>query len=237
MTTTATIIRRNASDRGHADHGWLDTWHTFSFASYYDPKHMGFRALRVINEDRIAPGRGFGAHPHEDMEIITYILDGALQHRDSLGTGSVIRPGDAQRMSAGAGIVHSEFNASATEPVHLLQIWIEPDRNGVEPSYAQRQFPIAQERNRWHTLVSNDGRDGSLTMNADAVFRAGRWGSGARGSIAVARDRHAWVHVARGDVTIGDLRLRDGDAIGVSGEASLDLTAAADSELVWFDLA
>src|ERR1051325_5045499 len=155
---------RRASERGHFDHGWLDTYHTFSFARYYDPRQMGFRALRVINEDRVAPGRGFGMHPHEDMEIVTYILDGALSHRDSLGTGSTIRPGELQRMTAGTAIRHSEFTPSATEPVHLYQIWLLPEREGLEPSYEQRAFPEEQERGRLRLVASRHGRDGSLNI-------------------------------------------------------------------------
>src|SRR5207244_2392305 len=164
------IVMRQAADRGHADHGWLDTRHTFSFASYYDPRFVGFRALRVINEDRVAPGAGFPTHPHRDMEIISYVLEGGLQHRDSLGTGSVIRPGDVQRMSAGRGIEHSEFNASTTEPVHFLQIWIEPDRRGVPPGYAQKTFDANQRRGRLTLVVSRDGRDGSIDMHQDVAL-------------------------------------------------------------------
>src|SRR3954454_7983784 len=159
---------RTSSERGHFDHGWLDTYHTFSFARYYDPRQMGFRSLRVINEARVAPGRGFGSHPHEDMEIVTYVLQGALEHRDSLGTGSVIRPGELQRMSAGTGITHSEANPSATEPVHLYQIWLLPDREGREPSYEQRAFPEEKRRDRLRLVASPDGADGSLTIGQDA---------------------------------------------------------------------
>ena len=164
---------RRASERGHFDHGWLDTYHTFSFSRYYDPRQMGFRSLRVINEDRVAPGRGFGTHPHEDMEIVTYVLDGALAHRDSLGTGSTIRPGELQRMTAGTGIMHSEFNPSETEPVHLYQIWLLPEREGLEPSYEQRAFPEEERHNRLRLVASPDGRDGSLTIRQDARLYLG----------------------------------------------------------------
>jgi redox-sensitive bicupin YhaK (pirin superfamily) len=186
---------RRASERGHFDHGWLDTFHTFSFARYYDPGHMGFRSLRVINEDRVAPGRGFGTHPHEDMEIVTYVLSGALAHRDSLGTGSTIRPGELQRMTAGTGITHSEFNPSDAEPVHLYQIWLLPEREGLEPSYEQRAFPEDERRNRLRLVASPDGQDGSLSIRQDARLYLATLDGGREASHELAPGRHAWVQV------------------------------------------
>ena len=182
---------RRARDRGHANHGWLDSHHTFSFANYYDPKHMGFRGLRVINEDRVAPARGFGTHPHRDMEIISYVLGGGLEHRDSMGTGSVIRPGEVQRMSAGTGVFHSEYNASKTEPVHFMQIWILPERGGIEPSYEQRAFSEAERRNTLRLVVDPEGRDQALKINADARLYAGLVDAGASVEHVVPAGRHA----------------------------------------------
>src|SRR3954469_23823774 len=184
---------RRAGERGHFDHGWLDTYHTFSFAGYYDPRHPGFRALRVINEDRVAPGRGFGTHPHEDMEIVTYVLSGALAHKDSLGTGSTIRPGELQRMTAGTGISHSEFNPSQTEPVHLYQIWLLPEREGLEPSYEQRAFSDDETRGRLRLVAARDGRDGALTIHQDAELYLGTLDEGRRISHPLRPGRHAWL--------------------------------------------
>jgi len=228
---------RRANERGHAQHGWLDSWHTFSFADYYDPQHMGFRALRVINEDRVAPGTGFGTHGHRDMEILTYVLEGALAHRDSMGNGSVIRPGFVQRMSAGTGVRHSEMNASAEEPVHLLQIWIEPERDGIEPGYEERSFPEEERRARLRLVASRDGREGSVVLHQDASVYAALLEAGESVRHALAPGRHAWLHVARGQVASGDSALGAGDALAVSDEDAVEARAAAASELLLFDLA
>jgi redox-sensitive bicupin YhaK (pirin superfamily) len=227
---------RKASERGHFDHGWLDTYHTFSFARYYDPRHMGFRALRVINEDRVAPGTGFGTHPPEDMEIVTYVLDGALAHRDSLGTGSTIRPGELQRMTAGTGIVHSEFNPSDAEPVHFYQIWLEPEREGLEPSYEQRAFPEAEWRNRLRLVASPDGHDGSLTIRQDARLYLGTLDGGQEVSHELTPGRHAWLQVLRGDVTLNGLALSAGDGAALGDEAGLVIRSDRPSEVLLFDL-
>jgi quercetin 2,3-dioxygenase len=228
---------RKASERGHFDHGWLDTYHTFSFARYYDPRHMGFRALRVINDDRVAPGRGFGAHPHEDMEIVTYVLDGALAHRDSLGTGSTIRPGELQRMTAGTGIVHSEFNPSESEPVHLYQIWLMPEREGLEPSYEQRAFPEEERHNGLRLVASPEGRDGSLTIRQDARLYLGSLDGSREVRHEVSPGRHAWLQVLRGGVGLNGLSLSGGDGAAISDESSLAITADGPSEVLLFDLA
>jgi redox-sensitive bicupin YhaK (pirin superfamily) len=228
---------RPASERGHADHGWLNSYHTFSFADYYDPQHMGFRALRVINEDRVEPARGFGKHPHRDMEIISYVLEGSLEHRDSLGTGSVIRPGDVQRMSAGSGVTHSEFNGSPTEPVHFLQIWLLPERQGIPPSYEQKTFTPEAQRGRLLLVASPDGRDGSLVIHTDARLYAGRLEASDRVELPLAQGRHGWVQVARGQVQLNGKDLSSGDGAAVSDEAAVQLTASAPSEVLVFDLA
>jgi redox-sensitive bicupin YhaK (pirin superfamily) len=228
---------RRAEQRGHANHGWLDSHHTFSFAEYHDPKHMGFRGLRVINEDRVAPGRGFGTHPHRDMEIISYVLDGALEHRDSLGTGSVIRHGEVQRMSAGTGVRHSEFNSSKTEPVHFLQIWILPGQKNIEPSYEQRSFDVEQRRNGLRLVVDPEGRDGALTIHADARLFAGTLVAGASITHEVPQRRHAWIQVARGTVDVAGTVLRAGDGASTSDAGPLTITASEDAELLVFDLA
>src|SRR6187401_3189838 len=207
---------RKASERGHFDHGWLDTYHTFSFSRYYDPRHMGFRALRVINEDRVEPGHGFGTHPHRDMEIISYVLDGALEHKDSMGTSSIIRPGDVQRMSAGTGVTHSEFNASRSEQVHFLQIWILPAAPGGKPGYEQKAFPEAERKGKLRLVASPDGRDGSVTIRQDVALHAGLLRTGETLRHELAPGRHAWVHVARGHVDIGGEQLDAGDAVAVS---------------------
>jgi len=231
------IAVRRAEERGHAEHGWLESYHTFSFADYQDPHHMGFRTLRVINEDRVQPGRGFGTHGHEDMEIISYVLDGALAHRDSLGTGSVIRPGDVQRMSAGTGVRHSEFNASQNALVHFLQIWILPARRGTAPSYEQRGFSTDERRNRWRLVVSPDGRDGSLTIHQDASLYATLLAKDASVEHALAAGRHAWLQVARGVVRLNGVELVEGDGAAVSEERRLEVTADHDAEALLFDLA
>jgi quercetin 2,3-dioxygenase len=228
---------RKATERGRFDHGWLDTRHTFSFGRYYDRRHMGFRALRVINEDWVKPGTGFGAHPHEDMEIVTYVLDGALEHRDSLGSGGTIRPGELQRMTAGTGIVHSEANPSPTEPVHLYQIWILPERAGLPPSYEQRAFPEEERYNQLRLVASPDGREGSLTIRQDASLRLGTLDAGREVSHAMAPGRHAWLQVLRGAVRLNDQPLAEGDGAAVSEEPMLSIRAEQPSEVLVFDLA
>lgn len=231
------IAIRRAEARGHADHGWLDTRHTFSFASYHDPRWMGFRALRVINEDRVEPGQGFPTHGHRDMEIMSYVLAGALAHEDSMGNGSVIRPGDVQRMTAGTGVRHSEFNASATELVHFLQIWIEPAQPGLEPGYEQRSYPDAEKRGRLRLIASPDGRDGSVTIHQDALVHATLLPPGEEVTHALGRDRHAWVHVARGAILVNGAAMKHGDGAAVSGEPSLALTGREAAEVLLFELA
>lgn len=228
---------RKANDRGHANHGWLDTFHTFSFASYYDPRHMGFRALRVINDDRVDGGNGFGTHPHNDMEIITYILEGALQHRDSMGTGSVIKPGDVQRMTAGTGVTHSEFNASASEPVHLLQIWLLPEREDLKPSYEEKHFAKADRQDQLRLVASRGGENGSIHVNQDVRLYASLLASGKTVEHTLAKGRHAWLQVAKGGLRVNDLKLETGDGLAVSAEEKLQITATADSEFLLFDLA
>ena len=227
---------RRSSDRGHAEHGWLDSHHTFSFAGYHDPDHMGFGPLRVINEDRVQPGKGFGTHPHRDMEIISYVLGGALEHKDSIGNGSVIRPGDVQHMSAGTGVTHSEFNASGDELVHFLQIWIVPRERGGEPHYGQRHFPSESRRNTLRLVASPDGRDTSIAIKQDASMYAGLFASGANGAYTVAPGRRIWLHVARGAITLGETPLGAGDAIGTDDAGPLQFTATEDAEVLLFDL-
>jgi len=228
-------IRRSA-ERGHANHGWLDSYHSFSFADYYDPQHMGFSTLRVINEDYVAPGTGFGTHPHRDMEIITYILAGELEHKDSMGNGSVIRPGDVQRMSAGTGVLHSEFNPSPDRQVHLLQIWIQPNRRGVEPGYEQKRFEDAEKRGRLRLVASPDGADGSVTIHQNARVYAGLIDGAERVEHTLAAGRTAYVHVARGTVTVNGNPLAAGDALKAEGESRVTLEAGRDAEVLLFDL-
>ncbi len=228
---------RPATERGHFQHGWLDTYHTFSFADYYDPEQMGFRGLRVINDDRVAPAQGFGEHPHRDMEIVTYVLEGALEHRDSMGTGSTIRPGDVQRMSAGTGVRHSEFNASKSEPVHFMQIWILPKTRGIAPGYEQKTFPDAEKRGRLRVVASPDGRDGSVTIHADAVVRAGLFDAGESAEVRIDRGRHAWVHVARGEVKVNGRELATGDGAAISDEEVVRVEGVKGGEVLVFDLA
>ncbi len=231
------IRLRKASERGHFDHGWLDTRHTFSFSRYHDPRYLGFRALRVVNEDRVQPGQGFGNHGHEDMEIVTYVLSGALAHRDSLGTGSTLRPGELQRMTAGTGITHSEFNPSKTEPVHFYQIWLLPEREGLEPSYEQRAYPEEERHNRLRLVASPDGSEGSLNIRQDArIFLATLVGD-REVSHEVPSDRHAWVQVLRGGVSLNGLTLSAGDGAAVSAESQLTIRADGLSEVLLFDLA
>jgi redox-sensitive bicupin YhaK (pirin superfamily) len=228
---------RRAEDRGHANHGWLDTHHTFSFAGYYDPAHMGFRALRVINEDRVTPGQGFGRHPHRDMEIISYVLEGALAHQDSMGNGSVIRPGEVQRMSAGTGVHHSEANPSPSEPVHFLQIWLVPSQRGIAPSYEQKKFERPELASRFRLVASPDGRDGSVTLHADAALYAGTFARGARAELSLPRGRYGWVHVARGTVMVNGQQLKAGDGAALSDEAAVQVEGVDASEVLVFDLA
>ncbi|HEX2733052.1 MAG TPA: pirin family protein [Polyangiaceae bacterium] len=227
------IIRRSA-ERGLADHGWLHSRHTFSFADYYDSEHMGFRALRVINEDRVQPGRGFGAHPHRDMEIISYVLDGSLQHKDSMKNGSTIRPGDVQRMSAGTGVVHSEFNGSQSEDVHFLQIWLLPNKRGMQPSYEQKSFD-SQLNGNLVPVATPDARAGSVLIHADASVYAGRPTDGQTLEIPLAHG-YGWLQVARGRVLVGDTTLEAGDGLAVSDEPSLKVQAVSLAEILVFDL-
>lgn len=231
------ITLRKSEDRGHFDFGWLDTYHTFSFDRYYDPAHMLFRSLRVINEDRVAPGQGFPRHSHADMEIVTYILSGALEHRDSMGNGSVIRPGDIQRMSAGTGVSHSEYNPSETEPVHLLQIWILPRARGLNPSYEQKAFSRDERGGRFRLVASEDGREGSVTIQQDARLYATILPRGALVEHKLAESRYAWVQVARGTVKLNDVELNQGDGAAISEEAIIKLVAHDDAEVLLFDLA
>ena len=231
------ITRRPSGERGHANHGWLDTSHTFSFAGYRDPRHTGFRDLLVINEDRVAPGRGFGAHSHDNMEIISYVLEGALEHRDSLGTGSIIRPGDVQRMTAGTGVTHSEYNASRDERVHFLQIWILPERAGLAPGYQQRAFPREERRDRLQLAASRDGRDGSLIVHQDVELYLAELAPGQRMTHRLRPGRHAWLQVARGSVEMDGEALAAGDGAAVSDQAQLELEGSTSAELLLFDLA
>jgi redox-sensitive bicupin YhaK (pirin superfamily) len=227
---------RKSAERGHAHHGWLDSFHSFSFAGYHDPDWMGFGPLRVINEDCIAPGGGFPTHSHQDMEIVTWVLAGALEHQDSLGNGGVIRPGEVQRMRAGHGIAHSEFNASATEPVHLLQIWIEPDAHGLAPGHEQIAFAPDSLQGRLRLIASRDGRDGSVTIHQDAAIHAGRLAPGDRASLTLAPGRRAWLQVASGRVKVRGLLLDAGDAVAVRFEFAVDIEALDASEVICFDL-
>ncbi len=230
------ITLRKASERGHANHGWLDSWFSFSFAEYHDPQHMGFASLRVINEDVVQPGKGFGTHGHRDMEIITYILEGALEHKDSMGNGSVIRPGDVQRMSAGRGVQHSEFNPSPGELVHLLQIWIEPNVRGIEPGYEEKHFDAASKRGRLRLIASSDGRDGSVNIHQNAAVYAALLDGAERASHTLAPGRNAYVHVARGKVTVNGNVLGTGDALKASGESAIVLERGDNAEILLFDL-
>ncbi|WP_293336696.1 pirin family protein [Microcoleus sp. CAWBG58] len=231
------IAVRKSEARGHANHGWLDSYHTFSFANYYDRNYMNFRSLRVINEDVVNPGKGFGTHGHSDMEIITYVLEGALEHKDSLGTGAVIKPGEVQRMSAGTGIQHSEFNPSQTDRVHLLQIWLLPDTNGLEPSYEQRDFPLTERRGKLRLVAARDARDGAVKVHQDVDLYAAVLDKNSRVSHVLQPNRHAWIQVARGAVLLNGLTLEKGDGAAVSDEAELVIEAAQDAEFLLFDLA
>jgi redox-sensitive bicupin YhaK (pirin superfamily) len=230
------IALRRSQDRGHANHGWLDTYHTFSFADYYDPSHMGFSVLRVINEDRVAPGMGFGTHPHRDMEIVTFVLEGALEHRDSMGNGSVIRPGDVQRMTAGTGVTHSEFNASKTDPVHFLQIWILPDRLGLPPSYEQKSFPAETRQSRLKVIASPDGRDGSVVIHQNATVYAAILGEDDTLEYPFAPGRRGYLQVAAGDVVVDGHLLRAGDGARISQAERVSLATPGHGEILLFDL-
>lgn len=230
------ITLRRSHERGHADHGWLKSAHTFSFANYYDPEYMGFRVLRVINDDYVAPSAGFPTHGHKDMEIVTYVLSGALEHKDSMGNGSVIRPGDVQRMSAGTGVQHSEYNASSAEQVHLLQIWILPSRNGIRPGYEQKTFPESEKLGKLRLVASPDGADGSVTIHQDARIYASILDPGNSATHALAPGRHAWVHVASGELELNGKTLGSGDAAAVSAEDSIRFTGKEKTELLLFDL-
>jgi redox-sensitive bicupin YhaK (pirin superfamily) len=226
---------RKATERGHADHGWLNAWHSFSFADYHDPQHMGFRSLRVINDDTIAAGGGFGTHPHRDMEIITYVLSGALEHKDSMGHGRIIRPGEFQYMAAGTGIQHSEFNPLPDQSTHLLQIWILPDRRGHEPRYAEKSFN-GEATGQLSLVASNDGRDGSIAINQDADLWLARLQPGDAVTHALQDGRHVWLHVAEGGVEVNSHQLRSGDAIAMSDERDVNLKAGQLSQVLLFDL-
>ncbi|MBX8564094.1 pirin family protein [Pseudomonas cichorii] len=230
------LTLRKASDRGAANHGWLKSFHTFSFASYYNPLEQGFSDLLVINDDRVAAGKGFGQHPHRDMEIFSYVLEGALEHKDTLGTGSVIRPGDVQLMSAGSGVAHSEFNHSASEPVHFLQIWIVPNVAGAQPTYQQEHFSPEQKRGRLQLIISPEGNDGSLKVRQDARVYAGLFDGNETASLELAADRHAYVHVARGSVVLNGERLGEGDGVRLRDEEQIHLSEGVDAEVLVFDL-
>jgi quercetin 2,3-dioxygenase len=231
------IAIRRAEDRGHANHGWLDTYHTFSFSSYHDPRHMGFRALRVMNEDFVAPGQGFGTHPHRDMEIVTYVLEGALAHKDSMGNGEVLRAGEFQRMSAGTGITHSEFNPSADEAVHLYQIWLLPDRKGIEPSYEQKRFADEERHNRLRLVASPDAAAGSLLIHQDARVFLARIDGGREVVHELEGGRHAWLQIMRGGASLNGQLLNSSDGAAVSDERLLTIRSNDDAEIMLFDLA
>jgi hypothetical protein len=231
-----TEIRRS-NERGYADHGWLKSYHTFSFADYFDPRHVEFGALRVINEDRVEAGAGFGTHGHRDMEIISYVLEGELAHKDSMGNGSVIRPGDVQRMSAGSGVRHSEFNNSKAEQVHFLQIWIQPDRPGLEPSYEETHFSAAEKRGRLRLIASPDGGEGSVTLHQDARLYAGLFDGDESATLEVTDNRRIYVHVARGTITANGEELATGDALKLTDASALKLSDGAGAEVLVFDLA
>ena len=233
MKTTTTI--RRANERGHASHGWLDSYHTFSFANYYDPAHMGYRSLRVINDDLVMPGMGFGAHPHRDMEIITYVLSGQLEHKDSMGNGRIIKPGEVQYMAAGTGVTHSEFNPSNDEAAHFLQIWIQPDRQGAKPNYAEKSMKDKPE-GKFNLITSKTGRDGSIAINQDADLWLAKLGAGNRVTHTLAAGRHAWLHIAEGEVTVNGEKLTGGDALALDEQGSVELTATKPSQVLLFDL-
>jgi len=228
---------RRSQDRGHFDHGWLQTYHTFSFGDYQDPHFMGFRDLRVINEDWVQPGKGFGTHPHRDMEILTYVLEGALQHKDSMGNGSTIHPGEVQRMSAGTGVTHSEFNASAEEPVHLMQIWILPREKGIEPSYEQKPVSPPQHDSPWRLIAAPNGGAGAVTLHQDVRVYLAEIEPRREVFFQHQRDRHLWIQLTRGEIELSGETLKAGDGVAISGKADLNLTAHSPAELLLFDLA
>ncbi|WP_431023971.1 pirin family protein [Halomonas sp. H5] len=226
---------RRSAERGYADHGWLRSRHTFSFADYFDPEHMGFRSLRVINEDRVQGGAGFGAHPHRDMEIISYVLAGEMAHQDSMGHGATMRPGDVQRMSAGTGVVHSEFNNSDDEELHFLQIWIEPERRGIAPGYEQKRFPSEARQGQWRLVASREGRDGSVSINQDINLYSGRFDAGEQAPLPSVR--HAWLHMARGEAKVNGQHLTAGDAAAFAPGEPIEVTDTQGAEILLFDLA
>ncbi|MGV0024709.1 pirin family protein [Phormidesmis priestleyi] len=230
------LTLRRADDRGHADHGWLNSYHTFSFANYYDPNHMGFHNLRVINEDRVAPKQGFGSHSHRDMEIVTYVLEGALEHQDSLGNRAVMRPGEVQRMTAGTGVTHSEYNQSDRHPVHFLQIWILPEQKNLEPGYEQKAYSESEKRGNLRLIASQDGRERSVTVHQDLNLYATVLGEGEKVSLGARDNRHFWVQVARGAVLLNGEWLNQGDAAALDSE-TLELVGKKDAEVLVFDLA
>ena len=231
------LTLRKSQDRGYADHGWLKSFHSFSFAGYYDPEHMGFGNLRVINEDRIAPGTGFGTHGHRDMEIISYVLSGELAHKDTLGNVKGIPPGDVQRMSAGRGVMHSEFNHAPERTTHFLQIWIEPDVTGIEPGYEQKRFPDAEKRGKLRLVASPDGDQGSVSIHADARLYAGLFDGAESATLTLDPQRLGYVHLVRGELTVNGTRLTGGDAARLQGESQLTLSGGKDAEVLVFDLA
>lgn len=234
-TVSNLIHDRNA--RGRTKLGWLDSYHTFSFGNFYDPARMGFRALRVINDDRVAPGAGFPMHGHRDMEILTYVLEGALEHKDSLGNGAIIKPGEAQVMSAGTGITHSEFNPSSSDPVHLLQIWILPDQQGLKPRYEQRDFPIEEKQGQWRLIAAKDGRNGAVTIHQNVDLYVSVLAAGDRLAYTLQPNRYGWLQVGKGLVTWGDQQLREGDGVAIAAGEQLDLSSDTGAELLLFDLA
>jgi redox-sensitive bicupin YhaK (pirin superfamily) len=227
---------RAAEDRGHANYGWLDTNYSFSFNTYYDPHFMGYRALRVINEDRVAPGQGFGTHPHDNMEILTYVLEGAIEHRDSLGTGEVLTPGEVQYMSAGTGIRHSEFNPSPDKPLHLLQIWLLPNQRGLQPGYEQKRFPIPEQPGRLHLVASTDGRDDSIRIHSDAELLIGKLDPGSRVQHQFRLGGHGWLQIARGAVSVQGEHFKAGDGLALADETSLEIASDSGAEVLLFDL-
>jgi redox-sensitive bicupin YhaK (pirin superfamily) len=231
------ITIRRSDERGGGDHGWLNTRHSFSFDQYYDPRHMGFRSLRVINEDWVQPGHGFPMHPHRDMEIITYLLEGVLEHKDSMGNGSIIRPGDGQSMSAGTGVRHTEANPSQTDPAHLLQIWILPERRGIEPGYEQKQFPKEEKLGKLRLIASPDGKDGSVTIHQDARLYVSLLGPGQRVQHELGQGRYGWLQVAKGTVELNGKRLQQGDGAAISEQPKIDLRGKEEAEILLFDLA
>lgn len=230
------LMVRKSADRGHADHGWLRSNHSFSFAGYYDPRFMGWGNLRVINEDRVAAGKGFGTHGHRDMEIISYVLEGELAHKDSMGTGSVIRPGDVQRMSAGSGVRHSEFNHAKDQTTHFLQIWIQPNVTGIPPSYEEKNFSAEEKRGRLRLIASPDGADGSVLIHQDAKLYAGLFDGAETASLSIAAGRLAYIHIARGAVTVNGIELKAGDALKLADVAAVDISSGQQAEVLVFDM-